>query len=886
MVPYCITKYDYDKWGRLKIVTNPKDQIMAYWYDEFDRVKYKYHPDFGIQSFKYDLLGNLRFSQTQQQSDDNKLSFYEYDDLNRLMLVGEALICNTNAATTFVPTSIEDYINGISLNRLTDDIDPSVLNDGNVSQYLTVNQTIFMEPSNNASCYEILSIPESINQNKILVNDVCLNWMFGDVSLVLGSNAKPVLPMIYLPAYHYDNLICCSDIDYFENISLNPFNALTAYYYDTLPPRLGAIWKNLAPDEQWDQLAPPTKSYSNIEQHKIRNLKGKLAAVAYRQINSQPFNYIVYSYDERGRVECILKYTDNLGYDAVYYTYNSMNLITSVRTVDPLRQHMTWYTYDNEGRIEKVYTKLIEPATGTITGLRSENNGVITYSYINPPTIPENNDMQYSYDERNLIKSVKYPQIDEDARIEYSYNSMKWLTDINSYLDIDDNLFSSSLGFNYTRNISSQKYQHRDLIDYTEQYSYNWKNELACNSLYQGMNNSNNYLYDIKYSYDKIGNRVQTNHNHLSWDDNGSCIFKTSQNEYYNYTIDQNSDPFYQKPNHLLKVDNYNSSTQENIAFYGPCLDQQYYNDSRKTMTYNANGAMISSDIIKYIGDYTDFSVSYSFKQEEFAYDMRGLVDKYTYYYRNDLDNKFDEYPIINADLEKRTEWRYGYSPSGEREQKRMYYSWWNYNMGDNVWQSSHGTGGGSSNNEANVLPWVYYLLGGNNQQLAVYHGAEVYRGDVSCEEQVGMVVETWEPQLDCNKILFIWPAEYNTFAAGSFANITYKTDENGIFRKHYNFGDHLGSVRAVVQEGGTVTGEYDFLAFGEPLDVEPNLITSNNRLSFIDKEKDAESGYGDSGSTDPSACGSMTTGWGGLQYFLFYNFFYLKLLYVILYGL
>jgi RHS repeat-associated protein len=54
--------------------------------------------------------------------------------------------------------------------------------------------------------------------------------------------------------------------------------------------------------------------------------------------------------------------------------------------------------------------------------------------------------------------------------------------------------------------------------------------------------------------------------------------------------------------------------------------------------------------------------------------------------------------------------------------------------------------------------------------------------------------------------------------------------------------------VRAVVQEGGTVCGEYDYLAFGEPLDVEPSLITGGDRLSFIDKEKDAESGYGDFG--------------------------------------
>ncbi len=50
-------------------------------------------------------------------------------------------------------------------------------------------------------------------------------------------------------------------------------------------------------------------------------LKGHEAAVAYRERASEPFHYTVLSYDERGRVEAILRCTENIGFDAVYYHY-------------------------------------------------------------------------------------------------------------------------------------------------------------------------------------------------------------------------------------------------------------------------------------------------------------------------------------------------------------------------------------------------------------------------------------------------------------------------------------------------------------------------------------------------------------------------------------
>src|SRR5690606_20937069 len=88
------TKYEYDLSGRLTTVVNPAGDTTRYWYDEYGRIRYKYQPDMGYISYAYDKMGNVRFAQTQQQSNAGQLSFTEYDDLNRVTLIGEADLDN------------------------------------------------------------------------------------------------------------------------------------------------------------------------------------------------------------------------------------------------------------------------------------------------------------------------------------------------------------------------------------------------------------------------------------------------------------------------------------------------------------------------------------------------------------------------------------------------------------------------------------------------------------------------------------------------------------------------------------------------------------------------------------------------------------------------
>jgi hypothetical protein len=75
--------------------------------------------------------------------------------------------------------------------------------------------------------------------------------------------------------------------------------------------------------------------------------KGQKATIAYKENQNDAFNYIVMSYDARGRVEAIMKWNENTGFDMVHYTYNSMNQVLTVTSADAQFKFMIWNEYDD-----------------------------------------------------------------------------------------------------------------------------------------------------------------------------------------------------------------------------------------------------------------------------------------------------------------------------------------------------------------------------------------------------------------------------------------------------------------------------------------------------------------------------------------------------------
>ncbi|MEP7219513.1 MAG: hypothetical protein ABI876_11390, partial [Bacteroidota bacterium] len=95
------TRYEYDLFGKPLRVINPKGDTTFYGYDIYNRTAVKFQPDLGAVSYAYDALGNVRFTQNQEQANQGRLTFNEYDDLNRITLVGEASICDRGAGLSY-----------------------------------------------------------------------------------------------------------------------------------------------------------------------------------------------------------------------------------------------------------------------------------------------------------------------------------------------------------------------------------------------------------------------------------------------------------------------------------------------------------------------------------------------------------------------------------------------------------------------------------------------------------------------------------------------------------------------------------------------------------------------------------------------------------------
>jgi hypothetical protein len=183
----------------------------------------------------------------------------------------------------------------------------------------------------------------------------------------------------------------------FENAALYPEFILQSIWYDELPPQQGAVWST----------APPASVWNNLALHgSVRNLLGRPSVVAYRTDATQPFHYVVRSYDERGRVECILRLTENVGYDAVYYAYNSSNSITSVHVVDARGQHATFYGYDQEGRVCKTWTRSSANGFGPFMEPRRPQLLTLERDGVSQQPVAE-----YQYNVSNQVSLVTYPKI-------------------------------------------------------------------------------------------------------------------------------------------------------------------------------------------------------------------------------------------------------------------------------------------------------------------------------------------------------------------------------------------------------------------------------------------------------------------------------------------
>ncbi len=247
-------------------------------------------------------------------------------------------------------------------------------------------------------------------------------------------------------------------------------------------------------------------------------------------------------------------------------------------------------------------------------------------------------------------------------------------------------------------------------------------------------------------------------------------------------------------------------------------------NDTTHLYSYNANGAQT-----RQVRSYDTPWESRILHREEYGYSFRGLM------------NRASVQTAVDGVMQPLQQWRYRYNAMGEREQKRLYGS----------------AGGVVPAPDSARYPWVYYLLGGNKQQLAVYHGQHLDSLQRECGD--GGV----------NRV-YLYAHEYLSYGVNDVAMVL--TRASG--KQEYKVVDHLGSTRVVLDDNGEEIGSYDREPFGGAIAVRG----VKSRKGFIDKEVDRETNTANHGVRQydaeaggrfrsPDAAWESFRGWSTYQY-------------------
>jgi len=747
-----VTTYTYNTKNQLVTVTNPAGQDIDYDYDRWGNVTSVTHPDFGAVRAKYNNVGQVRFTQKRTQSPGDghagdAVTFYQYDDLGRMTAIGEAVFESSSA------------FNGLDSSTI------NLTGTGSAYKSATVNPSLFWGTVPLPTPPSIYPLLPPLSPDNRAGAAACLPpWDDArpPYEALFAFNAlertiiKPVDICVYNEAAPYGPVSATND---FEDFTDNPHNGRQAISYDQMPTGgSGSFWKYFPAPATWNGLSKTGT---------VRNQAGRVAAVAYRDHPYEPYRYRVYSYDERGRVECVLKLTPALGFDAVYYSYNSSDQITSIHVVDALRQYATWYGYDDNGRVAEMTSSVTNAdATGPINGFGfyAPLVGIVKPALIpRPGGAPR---VTYSYDAAGNLTSKVYHDADDlnrELNTTYLYDPRWRLQQQDHSWDLDP-VSSSDI---YTRDNGGRITQRSStLLDgdvYDHTYTYDNAGRLVTADVDHNLTPWKSETYDVN----EIARRTQTT--------------KTGVVAGYTYAP--------------LPVSATNAPTD--IA---PSVNGEILTDDQ---TYNRDGALN----YRYLRP-QGMAPTVPYTREWFHY---GYNDRLVKMQTDATGMKTGRQPpvcVVNPpyslsfSLANKMEWQYSYSPSGEREIKRLVLS--------PTSDSSCGT----------VFPWTYYLQGVGDEQQVVYHGRQISRG--ACD---GGPTE---------RRVFFYPVEYRSYGVDG-VNIVWERDANGAMVARFVGTDIQGSERFAVGKNAYQKVR-DYLPFG--VDV---TVANDQRRGYLGKESDYE---------------------------------------------
>ena len=763
------TEYQYDHRQRLVKVVNPIGQEISYSYDDFGRVVSITHPDIGITTYAYDQGGMVRFVQTAQQAIDNYVTYYQYDDFGRLCVTGEARL---DSGVVFA------------------DLDPDVINDDFATRNPAVTITGNVSPSM-WTAFVPASEPEMDLSDPIDFDDCPPERPeFAPPFDVLQSMQGLTLlerPAKVYPHPAHNSLTDATKND-FEDLYLHPSFGRVVTAWDDLPlPGVGLTptWYSTI----WKQLPSRTTLGNMMPTGQVRNTEGRVAAVAYRDHGSHPWWFKVYSYDERGRLEAILRVNENLPYDATYYKYDDAGNITVVSSVDPVRNHRTWYTYDDQGRLESMSAALSQEGATYGLGLdalsTTTGNGYANITWVTRPTAE---DVEFEYDRQDRITTKTYNNVDGAGRELQS--TRVYDQDRGSVTDHQLEQTSAPTAKIYLEDTFSRDKTQR-VTEHTLQ------------------NNTYTTGKVKQFRYDNAGRLIK----------NDTATTTPSRE----WELNKNSGRIQAKESNGSIVAGYNypagNGTNEvtSVVSNGVTPDEPVV-----TQTYDADGRLVSRAI-------NDASLTAPHASEmptealhwSYANRLLALETDFTSLAAGCLP---PIQPWPETYRQDSLEWTYRYSPSGLREQKRL------------MRAPTHD----SADCEA-VFPWTYYVRSPSGTELVVYQGRQVAHLDapVGCQGPgYGKIVNNVTQRL-----VYLYPVEYRSYGPDGVQLMWVRDPNTGAMIKKFVETDDRGSIAGLHD---ALDSQTDYHPFGYPIDVNGNYDGNwINRTGWLDRETDYESAVG-----------------------------------------
>ncbi|HPO64308.1 MAG TPA: hypothetical protein PK762_14610, partial [Candidatus Kapabacteria bacterium] len=170
--------------------------------------------------------------------------------------------------------------------------------------------------------------------------------------------------------------------------------------------------------------------------------------------------------------------------------YNSANKVIQQRVFDASRQFSTWYSYDDNGRVDSIWTSKVEDGFDAY------------FPYIIPscPSKPEQADIGYSYDERGNISNTKFLPANVNQKTYFSKRG--WADSIVARNGENFNTlyFKQELTRDYVGNITKQVSWQYNENEFAQNYEYD--------ALYRLTHWDASGNDDVDFTYDVMGNRL------------------------------------------------------------------------------------------------------------------------------------------------------------------------------------------------------------------------------------------------------------------------------------------------------------------------------------------------------------------------------------------